>query len=497
MKGQLEIHGRHQAYVALAVVLSYAYARPVLAAADYGADVGLVTGYTSNLTLAPSGQEVSQWITSVAPRVFLTSVGGNYEFDLDYELQALIYPEDSKLNETFSELWTTGMLDLVRNQLFLAGFARATQVNIDPEAKLIDNNYNITGNRSNVFAWQVGPRWDRIWGTNFVEASFYVGEIQYDDENGQSVATQDGTFRLGTDMQYAGKLTYEVDYRYKNYDYELTGPFKDQRARLEAGYFTSAFFQLVGIAGIESNIVRNDGSLDEPYWEAGFRSWFGQNLLAAFYGQRFYGPTYRVEFERTMPQSRLRISYREIQQTDESAAIEDLATDQAADLDPMQDATLAPNSGLERPGTGDRSLTKRWRLDYRLFSYRSEFRIFGFITDREQISSLVTPVPPISPGGAVSSDESMGVGIDARWDIGVLTTVRFVGDWVNRKFDTQGLAGGRDSDLFRGDVELRYQLGAMTDLSARFGYQVQKNSAFDYDELHAGLEFRRYFAARR
>jgi len=468
-------------------------------AAEYGGELRLASGYTNNLTLAPDDSPIpakTQWINSVMPRVYLTHIAPAYEVDIDYELQALFYAGESELNEAFSQLWATGLLDLVGDELVLRGFARATQVNINPEDRVIDNNVNITGNRSDAFAWEVGPRWRRLlFGTSDLDAYYYVGRIEYKEDNLDDVDTQEGRVSLGSTQVEAKSFSYQLNYRYRRFDYETTGPAKWQRAQAELGYFTSPSFQLVGIAGMESSIARNDGKLDEPYWEAGFRSWFGKNMAEAFYGRRFYGPTYRLTWNRSMPRSELRLTYREIQQTTEAGALDDIANDADEELDPVEDPSLAPQSGIERPGTGDRSLARRLRGDYRWSLFRTDLRLFVFWLEREQITPGVS-VPGMIPADDFSKDESFGGGFDASWRVGVKTDVSLFGSWRKRTFDVQLPDGGRRSDLYRGDFRVRYDLSLSTDLIAQVGYHEQAHSTSDFSEWHAFLELKWYFWGR-
>jgi len=464
-------------------------------AVDYGADVGLATLYTSNLTLAPSGEEQGQWINSIIPAVYLTHVGANFEVDIDYQLQAFFYAGESDLDQAYSDLWATGLLDLIGDEFSLYGLARVTQVNIDPEAPIVDNNFNVTGNRSSGLAWEAGPQWVRYGGNYDIDAFFYGGQVNYDDDALQDVDKLDGMFVIGSANESTQRLSYEFDWRYRNYEYANSGVFKRQLAQLELGYFATTFFQIVGVGGMESNIVVNDGKLDEPFWEAGFRTWIGQNRLEGFYGERYYGPTYRGEWEYLTQKSQFRVSYVEEQVTDEALDFDVLAEDYAAGLDPTVDPSLSPQDGLEQPGTGARSLIRRWRADFRLNFYRSDMHLFAFSYDREQI--LPDPGQPVDPDEQLSTDESVGAGFNFTWEFGVYTQLELYGNWTNRAFDIQDVNSERKIDLYRGDIRLLYDLGPMTEIIARVGYQGETGSLTGYDEVHAGIEFRQYFIDRR
>jgi uncharacterized protein (PEP-CTERM system associated) len=379
------------------------------------------------------------------------------------------------------------------DKLFFRGLGRLTQVNVKPEGRLSSNNIYRTGNRSDVLAWQAGPELNTpVFGRSEIDAYFYVGKISYSDDALQGVDTEEAEFVLGTNFSAPQSATYQFFYRYRNYDYELTGPVKFQQAQIEFGYFTSQSLQLVGIAGLESNLATNDGSLDEPYWTAGVRGWFGENRLEAFYGQRFFGPTFWLTWERIMQRSQLYITYRETQQTDESAAIDDLNADADSGRDPGTDESRTPDTTIDRPGSGIRSLNKEARLDYRLDLYRTDVHLAAFWRDREQIlSNQIIPGPPQD---ATSTDRSVGLEFDTSWDVGAKTTMSIFGRWTRRNFDIQQEVSASSNDVFQIDGSVEYDIGLYMELSLVAGYQTQQGErTLEYDELHAALRLRRYF----
>jgi len=471
---------------------------PVAASgADYGADVALASIYTDNLTLAPDDLARSQWVNSIVPHVYYNNDAARWSAEFDYQLQALFYAGESELNEAFSQLWATGALNVIGDELLLRGFARALQVNLDPEGRLPDNNINITGNRTDVVAGEIGPQWQQLvfGASSFVDAYYYVGRINYSEDGVQGADTQDAQFSLSSNLDSPRSLTYEIFYRYRNFDYDDTGPAKFQQAFLELGFFVTPLFQLVGVVGLESDLVANTGRLDEPYWEAGIRSWFGANRVEAFYGRRFFGPTYRLTWQRNMQVSTLRMTYVETQQTDETRAIDDLAFDVEEGLDPAQGETLAPDTTIDQPGSGARSLNKRFIADYRTSLYRTEIDVFSFWRRRKEITPITDPM--LGAPDFLRVDESYGLGFKVSWAAGTKTTASVFANWTRREFDVRDVTGADANDLYQGNIRLDYNLGLFTEIRALVGYQKQSGGDTQYDELHAALRLKRYFGTRR
>ena len=176
--------------------------------ADYGAEISLGSIYTSNLTLTRDDLAEPQWVNAVVPSVFIEHKAARWSADFNYELQTLFYAGESELNEAFSQLWTTGLLNLIGDELLLFGFARATQVNLDPEGRLPGNNINVTNNRSDALVWEVGPQWRQtLFGaSSVVDAYYYVGRIKFADADTQGADTQVGEFSLRSDPASTRRL---------------------------------------------------------------------------------------------------------------------------------------------------------------------------------------------------------------------------------------------------------------------------------------------------
>jgi hypothetical protein len=196
---------------------------------------------------------------------------------------------------------------------------------------------------------------------------------------------------------------------------------------------------------------------------------------------------------RATPKSTLRVLYRERQQTDEGGALDDLSDDVAEGLDPAADRSLVPESGINRPGSGDRSVDRRLTASYRAQFYRTGVELFGFWREREELAPTADPV--IGLQGA-NIDESYGAGIDLSWSFGARTSLTLQGSWTERTFNTQEADGGTSSELLRGNVRLRYELGRFTEIDVVVGYQTQSGTS-EFDETHAAFGLRRYFGTSR
>jgi len=464
--------------------------------AEYGAELSAAEIYTSNVNLAPNNLAESQWLSAVVPRVYVDLARPLYEFQLDYDLQAFFYSGQSELDKSYSNLWTHGSFDLVKDALVMNGTVRFTQVIIDPQRQQQDSNFFVTGNLSDAFAWEVGPRWrQNLFSNSRVDAFFNAGQIKYSKNDLQGTDTQRGEFRLETLDRDAARLSYRLLYNYDNVNFDVTEKTQFQRISFELGYSLASSVEVLVLAGSESNLKRNDGLLDEPYWEVGLRSEVRKNSFEAYVGHRFFGPTYRLRWARTTEKSSLWVDYRELQQTTELAAIDALSNDTAAGLNPIRDPTLTVGSGLDRPGSGNRFLRKRATLDYRRERYRGQNRFYAFWVDDKEISTL--EVLPVGIQTISTSDNSYGGGLDVAWDVGPRTALSLFGNWSRRKFNTNGTGGSDNNDQYLVGSRLRYNVGKRLELCMSVGYRQQTGGSVEYDAVTAALRARWYFFGGR
>ena len=188
----------------------------------------------------------------------------------------------------------------------------------------------------------------------------------------------------------------------------------------------------------------------------------------------------------------IRVDYRETQNTDEGLALDDIETDERGGINPNVDATLTPTTGINRPGNGARGINKVARADFRWSLFRTDLRVTGFWRNREEIQPVT--IPGLSP---TTTDESIGAEFNMNWQLGSVTNTILSGGWTRRNFDTDQDDTSNDSDNYNVDVRLEYMLGLFTDLYVFAGYQTQTSTILEYEELHVGAGFRRFFLRRQ
>jgi uncharacterized protein (PEP-CTERM system associated) len=151
---------------ALALAIAALCSSPVLHAAEWEFEPRVALGLTwlDNVALAPSGLEESETITELRPGFNLQGQGARIDAELDYEAQAVWFADRSDLDDLYHQALGQGTLELMERSLFLDGYLRFDQENIDPSRSLADSNLYDTGNRADTFVYALSPYHQARWG---------------------------------------------------------------------------------------------------------------------------------------------------------------------------------------------------------------------------------------------------------------------------------------------------------------------------------------------
>ncbi|MCC6531319.1 MAG: TIGR03016 family PEP-CTERM system-associated outer membrane protein [Burkholderiales bacterium] len=286
----------------LAALITNATLSGSLAAAEWRIipRISLLETYTDNLTLAPEGQERSDWVTEIHPGVSVTARGARLQLQANYALQNRIYMNNSNANGHNHSLMSNALLDAWNRQLFVAASAAISQQNISPLGAQALSNVNVTGNRTEVRSASLAPYWQgRIgsWATlnaryswNRVETSGATSALN-SEANGISVGLASGpAFQdLGWGLNYSIRQTDSSSGAVaKNESESATGSLR---------YRVWPTLALTATAGREQNDhVRTRGSASGTTWSAGAH-WTPseRTSVSGSFGHRFFGRTFSLD----------------------------------------------------------------------------------------------------------------------------------------------------------------------------------------------------------
>ncbi len=478
-----------------------------LAAIEFQSDLGLAEIYTSNVDLAAGALEEDEWVTRLAPHVSLNYASPMLELMADYTLEALFYANDSERNQSYNQLDSRVLLDLIGKDLQLRGLGVINQVNVSPERPVANNNLYTTANRTDATTWSLGPQWQRdVFGGSEVSGYATFGEVNYDDPRSQDIDTISGRFSLHTRPRLRPAVSYELTYEYDKLDYLVSGDSVVQTAYLQLGYRLNNSLELFVLGGLDNDIEeRLDGALDESRWEAGFDTETGVGRLRAAVGHRYFGPTYSFQWSLTSNDANYRISYREAPTTSDLTRVREIpaAWGTGTGVPPL----LPPDSNLGRPGDPLRYISRRgdalgsWHL------LRTELSAGLFWENRRD--QVLT-----GPGGVTNvslyNEESYGFNLGARWEAGPRSVIILGANWRHRDYNDLASAGcdplnpdplicqsSSDGDEMTWlTAGLDYAFGQKTSLGFQLSWQRRSGTAsedIEYKEFLGSIQLRRRF----
>jgi len=468
--------------------------------------------YTNNVNLQPAGLEEDEWVTRVAPRLRVAYAGPSLALDVDYTLESLFYARDSSRNEIYNQLESSALLDVLGKALQLAGDAEVRQVNLTPERAVASTNINSTMNRGDRTVVSGGPRWSKdVFGASRIDGYATAARINYSGIDTQDVNAVYGRFALHSDPTLWRSVTsYELAYEYHRFDYEISDTATVQTAYLQLGYAITDGLELLGLAGLDSDIENlKDSSLSKGRWEAGMRASSGSSVLRASIGKRYFGTTYAFNWENIQPDAAYRVGYTEMPVTTELSSLEQMRTPavppvgQAGQVGIPSDSSLPPDSSLDRQGSPIRYVLKRGNAsaDWRLF--RTAVRVALFWEDRQ---NQVMPGLAAGSGLSLSDEQAYGGVLRFQWEPGMRSMLALSGGWTHREVnDLAGsgcVPGGsascsvpRYSDQLKNvQLEFNYNLGLRTSVRTGLGWLSRTGSLLpDYDELFARVQLAHTF----
>jgi uncharacterized protein (PEP-CTERM system associated) len=286
--------------------------------------------------------------------------------DLDYDAQALWYQDNSEFDDVYHNLDGTGQFILVPNRLFVDGFARYDQENIDTAGRVTSGNFLQTGNRTDAAVYGISPWYTRLRQlgrgrcpgtatrasvTRTPTRPTGRGGFRHPQHFGQTRQPQGGKPGLSWDL--AGQLP--------AHRVRLAPEFEYGRAALDLGYPVGLRSRVTATVG-SSPIPRGPptkGGFDESSGMVGYDVGAdAAQRLEARIGDRFFGTTYELNWRRTGTRGDLSVSYTEAPTTPTRACSTARARLSAAGLARPRST---PTSTCASASTGASPITSRAR----------------------------------------------------------------------------------------------------------------------------------------
>jgi uncharacterized protein (PEP-CTERM system associated) len=404
--------------------------------------------WIDNLTLAVDTDPAkkSGYVLQANPGFTWTQRGTRFNSSLDYTMQNVFFVDESDRNSTFHEGEALFDAAIIDDYFFLDGGADYSQQIVDPRLPTNNNNLFEVANQTDALAARLSPYFHHEFDSVLVDARYSRGIVDYKRTAGgralQDADTQEYTGLLGSADEDA-RLTWEARYNHQQAEYDLSPVFRFAEARGELGLLLGRRVRLIGSGGKESDpsIDPTSAKLVNETWEGGL-SWRpdDRTVLEGFYGERFYGESYRFRFRHDARRMRWILNYTESPMTE---AQELLLRPVAAD--PSQQGAFAPDATgfarltaevfIRKIFEGTVSFTGRLTvIDLNVLDYRREYLSSSTLDDHTRgtgigISRVLSSQTRLNLGGRIDETE-LNDGSEYRENMYRLELVRDLGQNV-------------------------------------------------------------------
>ncbi|WP_158583366.1 TIGR03016 family PEP-CTERM system-associated outer membrane protein [Salinisphaera sp. Q1T1-3] len=468
--------------------------------------------YSDNITLASEDSERhADFVTTVAPRLDACSTTGRFRGEFSYQLQGVVYANDSRYNDVYNDIDSDATFELVKRHLYLDADTRYGQQVIDPSLGYADSNI-IRPNQNKTTSWvsNVSPYLVQDLGAAGTgQLRYRYGRSIYDDDTVPDTTAQ-SVFASLTSPDTAQPLSWQASVVTQWVDTDLGNPnrYLDSLADLfpglsaadlgrdrdrtqhfdtatvQLGYNLSPRLQLTVLGGVEDK-YRDNGDNDRwsaPRYQAGLRYTTATNTLAFNVGHRFYGESYQLLVAHQTRNIDFNLSYRE-----------DPSTSGLDSLDGGNGGAMFGSIGSQigLGGTGYRNdfgngnsllnrevyVNKRWNANMRVHTPLTDTDLRAFFEEQE------------SQDDEGPDTRYHGIELDTRYAFRPRMSAVPSFRWTHYE---QGLLSTGSSDEYEANLSVVRALTPSLDASVGYG-RTWRDGAFDYTENRATLQLRQRF----
>ena len=294
--------------------------------------------YSDNITLAPPGSEMSDWVSEINPGITLTGTGSHLKAHVAYGMQNLFYANESSQNTTNHQLDAGANAELIDKFLFLDGNAAISQQNISLFGPQPADNTNITNNRTSVTTYSISPYLRHSFDAIASSELRYIHNEVRTDVGGLSDSKGDGALLNLKSGPAFSRLGWGLHYNKQRTGYSNNQTVDAETYSGDLRFPITPKFSMTVTEGYEKfNYLSISGGLPEGrFWTAGF-SWTpsARTSLEASTGNRFFGKTYSLAASHQSRNTVWNLNYSEDITTTQSQFLVPATINTAAFLDKL------------------------------------------------------------------------------------------------------------------------------------------------------------------
>jgi len=310
----------------LSVILAvtFLYASRVSARVNFDPRVSTAINYTNNIRLTDSGTEQAERVFEVAPGFFFETTSRYITAFLEYDLVFYRYKNIPESNTHLNKVNGVLTAELLPETVFFEANVSNSQRTINSTGVVAINDFTLTNNRADVFAFSVSPYFKQRYG-NFstFQARYTYDRSQYSKKEDTAVSGQDPSgfnHRVWLDLTSGPRFMrgkWNLAYKYRQFNNTpdqgstTTGIYHD--LVLGGSYQLGARVSGLASVGYEYKDSRNRRNIQKGPTQSIGASWNPSRrlLMSATFGRRFYGNAKTMLINYRRRQSKFDLKYTE------------------------------------------------------------------------------------------------------------------------------------------------------------------------------------------
>ena len=230
--------------------------------------------FSDNINLDDDNKEYDL-VTEVTPGISIRGEGGRLSADIDYEMQNLIFLNETDATGSNHQLDGRGNAELLRDLFFVDARAGIGQSLVSANRTISNNNINNNSNRTDYYAYSLSPYLQNDFaGWAEGEFRYTYGEVKYVEDTVDDETENSYDARMISGRKF-GPLSWTATANHTTLDYSRSeGEARDdeefRNAELNARYRISSLFSLIGTAGDADNDYNTTDEIENgSYWAVG------------------------------------------------------------------------------------------------------------------------------------------------------------------------------------------------------------------------------------
>lgn len=252
--------------------------------------------WTDNVTLVPSSQARSDFVTEVSPSFTVQGRGSRARIDIDYRPTGLLYARDSGRNDLLNMLNASGAFEAIERFLFVEARAQITQQTVSAFGPQPTSNVSDTNNRTETRVFSVSPYIKGIaGGVATYEARYQASTTRTQADAGVQGDSRVFSGNLASITDFAS-FGWMVDFRDARYDFRSGQDASTQFLRGTVIYHFDPELWFFVRGGRESNDYSQEDRSFNTYGAGMEWAPTGRTRISAENEKRFFGWGHRYSF---------------------------------------------------------------------------------------------------------------------------------------------------------------------------------------------------------